>query len=185
LRRSRKRATSRRLVRRTSFFAVLVVAAAALVASTVSSAASNGAAARPTFQKIDPALLKSVDFKPLSLDTTPVQVMVELGTPPVAVQIADAKKHGKSLSNAQQDSIRQQIKAQQDGLKGQFAQHGAKVIAQLQSAYNGVQVQVPRNQISDLASIPGVVAVHAVRTFTIGPKNVNGIPFVHAPQAWS
>lgn len=185
MRRSRSRAASRRLVRRTSLFAVLAAAAVALVASTISSAASRGGVDRPAFQRIDPALLKSVDFKPLSLDTTPVQVMVQLATPPVAVQIADAKKRGKNLSNADQDSIRQQIKAQQDGLKGQFGQHGAKVIAQLQSAYNGVQVQVPRNQISDLASIPGVVGVHAVRTFTVGPANVNGIPFVHAPQAWS
>ena len=183
MRRSRKGATSRRLVRRTWLFAVLVAGVAALVASTVSTAASGSG--RSAFQKIDPALLKSVDFTPLSLDTTPVQVMVELGTPPVAVQIADAKKHGKNLSNAQQDSIRKEIKAQQDSLKGSLSAHGARVIAQLQSAYNGVQVQVPRNQISDLASISGVVGVHAVRTFTVGPKNVNGIPFVHAPTAWS
>jgi subtilisin family serine protease len=186
LRRSRKGATSRRLVRRSSFFALVAAAAAALVAVAVSSAASNGAVAKAPFAKVDPSLLASTSgFKPLSLDTTPVQVMVQLDTPPVAVQIADAKKHGKQLSNAQQDSIRQQIKSQQDGLKGAFGQHGAKVIAQLQSAYNGVQVQVPRNQITDLASIPGVVGVHAIRTFTVGPRNVNGIPFVHAPQAWS
>jgi subtilisin family serine protease len=162
---------------------VLVAGVAALVATTVSTAASGSG--RPAFQKIDPALLKSVDFTPLSLDTTPVQVMVQLGTDPVAVQVADAKKHGKSLSNAQQDSIRKQIKAQQDGLKSSLSARGARVIAQLQSAYNGIQVQVARNQISDLASIPGVVGVHAVRTFTVGPKNVNGIPFVHAPTAWS
>jgi minor extracellular serine protease Vpr len=167
-------------------FALLVLAAAAvaLVTTAMSSAGSRADGTR-LWERIDPSLLKGSSFKPLSLDTTPVQVMVELGTPPVAVQVADAKKQGNDLSNAQQDSIRGKIKADQDGLKGAFGQHGAKVIAQLQSAYDGVQVQVPRNEIPNLASIPGVVAVHAVHTFSVAPDNVNGIPFVHAPTAWS
>jgi minor extracellular serine protease Vpr len=46
-------------------------------------------------------------------------------------------------------------------------------------------MDVPRNQITSLASLPGVVGVHAVRTYTVGPKNVNGVPFINAPIAWS
>jgi minor extracellular serine protease Vpr len=186
LRVSRFLATRGRVRTRASVFALLAMAGAALIATTVSSAASRADGVKSPFVRIDPALLQAAgNFKPLSLDTTPVQVMVELATPPVAVQVADARKRGGDLSDAQQESIRQQIQSTQDGLKGSFRNHGAKVVAQLQSAYNGVQVSVPRNEITNLAALQGVVAVHAVKTFTIGPKNVHGVPFVNAPVAWS
>jgi subtilisin family serine protease len=171
--------------RRTLVVAVGAMAAAALVASTMSSAASRSDGTRAPFVRIDPSLLKASGFRPLSLDTTPVQAMVQLDTPPVAAQVADARKKGGDLSDAQQESIRQKIEAAQNNLRGALTSRRAKIVAQLQSAYNGVQVVVPRNQISSIAQLPGVVAVRAVKTFTVGPKNVNGVPFVSAPIAWS
>ena len=171
--------------RRASALGVLALALVALVAATVTSAASKANGVKAPFTRIDPSLLKGIDFKPLSLDTTPVQAMVQMATPPVAAQVADARKKGGDLSDAQQETIRQQIESQQNSLKGALTSRRAKIVAQLQSAYNGVQVVVPRNQITSISQLPGVVAVRAVKTFTVGPKNVNGIPFVSAPIAWS
>ncbi len=58
----------------------------------------------------------------------------------------------------------------------------AQVVGQMQDAYNGIQVTVPESNVVELASLPGVIAIHSVQTFE--PSNVNGVPFVGAPQAW-
>jgi subtilisin family serine protease len=52
----------------------------------------------------------------------------------------------------------------------------------MQDAYNGIQLTVPQKNLAQLASLPGVTALHAVQSFSV--DNVNGVPFVGAPQAW-
>jgi subtilisin family serine protease len=158
-----------------------------LVAAAGGSAATgDGPQAAARFAKIDPALLSSDGahgtFVPASLSNRPVNVMVELGTEPVAVQDASAKRHGQELSPEQKAAIRDQVKAQQDSLHGALSSAGATVVGQVQDAYNGIQVSVPQKNVAQLATLPGVTALHAVRTFK--PANVNGVPFVGAPLVW-
>jgi len=138
------------------------------------------------FVRVDPSLYASDGasgkFTPASLSNKKVTVVVQLGGAPVAVRDANAKKQGAKLTGAQKDAIRQQLRSQQDALHGQLANANARIIGQMQDAYNGIQVIVAQKNLAQLASLPNVVGVHAVAKFT--PANINGVPFVGAPTAW-
>jgi minor extracellular serine protease Vpr len=167
-------------------FALAATTVVLVVAAGGSAATGDGPQAATRFAKIDTALFASDGangpFVPASLSNRLVNVMVELGAAPVAVQDATAKKHGDTLSKAQKAAIREQLKAQQDSLHGALGTAGTTIVGQVQDAYNGIQVTVPQKNVAQLATIPGVVALHAVRTFK--PANVNGVPFVGAPLEW-
>ncbi|HMC70639.1 MAG TPA: S8 family serine peptidase, partial [Mycobacteriales bacterium] len=108
--------------------------------------------------------------------------VVQLGGAPVAERDANAKKQGAKLTAGQKAAIRQQLRAQQDALHGKLANAGAKIVGQMQDAYNGIQVVVPQKNLAKLASLPGVTGIHAVAKFK--PANINGVPFIGAPTAW-
>jgi minor extracellular serine protease Vpr len=167
--------------------ASLVAALAVVIGLTI--AAAGGSALKDDnfsnvqrFARIDPSLLAGSNFTPASLSNEPVNVMLQLGTAPVTVQDADAKHQGHGLSEGQKASIRAQLKSQQDSLTGGIQNAGGKVIAQLQDAYNGVQVVIPQKDVPALATLPGVTAVHAVPTYT--RDNVHTVPFIGADQVW-
>jgi len=159
-----------------------VVAAMAGAAATGDDTLDGGA----RFAKVDPALFESsgghAAFVPASLSDRPVSVVMQLAAAPVAVQDAAAQKHGQKLTADEKHAIRQQLQAQQDALGASLTRAEAKVVGQMQDAYNGIQVVVPQRNLAQLASLPGVAAIHAVQTFT--PSNTNGVAFVGAPQAW-
>ena len=166
----------------------LAVAVASLVAVAGGAVAkgAGGSQSPARFMKIDPALYASDGaagkFTPASLSNKQVTAVVQLGGAPVAVRDANAKKQGAKLTGAQKDAIRQQLRSQQDALHGQLANAGARIIGQMQDAYNGIQVSVAQKNLAQLASLPNVVGIHAVAKFT--PANINGVPFVGAPAAW-
>ena len=166
-----------------------LVAAVVILVTVAGGAVAKGAGGSQSpvrFAKIDPALYASDGaagkFTPASLSNKQVTVVVQLGGAPVAVRDANAKKQGAKLTGAQKDAIRQQLRSQQDALHGQLANAGAKIVGQMQDAYNGIQVIVAQKNLAQLASLPNVVGVHAVAKFT--PANINGVPFVGAPTAW-
>src|SRR5258708_1471639 len=140
----------------------------------------------PRFAPIDASLLESSGanpaFVPASLSDTPVSVVLEMAGAPVAVVDAGAQVRGQGLSESDKHAIRQELKAQQDALQDGLAGAGASVVGQMQDAYNGIQVIVPQTNLTQLAGLPGVIAVHATQVFT--PSNVNGVPYVGAPTAW-
>ncbi|HET7045555.1 MAG TPA: S8 family serine peptidase [Gaiellaceae bacterium] len=162
-----------------------VAALVGVLAVTAASAATTGDGSRGRFKKID---LNSIDrnaaakFVPASSSNRIVDVMVELSGQPVAVHEAEAHQRGQKLSKSEKNAIRAQLKAKQDALKGRLSAAGATVVSELQSAYNGVHVQVAQKDVAKLQSLPGVTGVHLIRTFK--PSNVNGVPFIGAPQAW-
>jgi subtilisin family serine protease len=159
----------------------------AILVAVVGGAAAkgeDGAASAARFAKIDPSLYANASgkFTPASLSDKPVTVVLEMDGAPVAVQDANAKKQGQKLTADQKQAIRQQLKDKQDALDGALANAGANVVGQMQDAYNGVQVIVPQKNIPQLASLPGVTAIHGVTSFK--PANIHGVPFIGAPQAW-
>jgi minor extracellular serine protease Vpr len=168
--------------------AVAFVAAVAGLGGVMGSAATTGddpGVAVAPFTRIDANLLaaaKASGFVPAALSTKPVNVMLELSGDPVAVQQVKAAQQGKSLSKAQKDALRAQLKSSQDSLAGSIQSAGGTIVAQLQTVYNGVQVVIPQKDVPQLAGLPGVVAVHAVQTFK--PSNTNGVPFIGGPTAW-
>jgi minor extracellular serine protease Vpr len=138
------------------------------------------------FAKIDTSLLESngqhANFAPALLSDQPVSAVLEMTDAPVAVQDANARKHGGSLSESDKQSIRGQIESKQNQLRAALSANGAQVVGQMQDAYNGIQVIVPQKNLPQLASLPGVAAIHAVPSFEV--DNVNGVPFIGGPEAW-
>jgi subtilisin family serine protease len=138
------------------------------------------------FAKVDPSLYASDGasgkFVPASLSNKQVAAVLQLSGAPVAVRDAKAKKHGARLTRTQKYAIRLQLRARQNALHSQLAKAGAKIVGQMQDAYNGIQVVVPQKNLAQLATLPGVTAVRGVPTFK--PANINGVPFIGAPQAW-
>ncbi len=139
------------------------------------------------FAHIDPSLLsgfgKNGKFVPASVSNKPMSVMLEVAGAPVAVQDAASKQQGHGpLSSAQKSAIRQQLANKQAPVADKVKALGGHVVGQLQDAYNGVQAIVAEKDISQLAALSGVTAVHAIRSFK--PSNVNGVPFIGAPTVW-
>ena len=160
-----------------------------LVATATGAAASGGSNGTTVarFAHIDPSLLsgfgKNGRFVPASLSNKPVSVMVQVAGSPVAAQDAASKQQGLGpLTKAQKAAIRQQLASKQAPVADKVKALGGHVVGQLQDAYNGVQAIVAEKDVSKLAAISGVTAVHAIRTFK--PSNVNGVPFIGAPTVW-
>ena len=166
----------------------LVIAAGLSVIAAMSGSAATGddsAATVSRFAKIDTSLLETSGqpaFVPASLSDQQVSAVLQLADDPVAVQDANARKHGGSLSDGDKQAIRQQLQAKQDALRGRLAAAGADIVGQMQDAYNGIQISVAQKDLVQLAALPGVTAIHALPTFNV--DNVNGVPFIGAPQAW-
>ena len=165
----------------------LAAVAAILVAVVGGAVAHGGNGQAVRFAHVDPSLYASDGaagkFTPASLSSKPVAAVVQLGGTPVAVRDASAKQHGEKLTAAQKDAIRQELKSKQDALHGSLANAGAKIVGQMQDAYNGIQVVVPQKNIPKLAALSGVTAVHAVPKFK--PSLVHGVPLIGAPTAWT
>ncbi|HEX5040198.1 MAG TPA: S8 family serine peptidase [Candidatus Limnocylindria bacterium] len=114
-------------------------------------------------------------------DSRPVTVMLEMRGDPVAVVQSEAP--GKKLSKAQKAQIKAELKGRQDAIKDDIAANGGRVLSQLQSAYNGVKVNAPRNKVAALAALPNVIAVRGVQI--VERDNHESIPFLGIPdQVW-
>jgi hypothetical protein len=128
----------------------------------------------PSEGAIDPAIL------PIAMDDDrTVNVMVQLDGDPVAVVQAEADRE---LSRAERNAIKRQLKSKQDALKGPIAQRGGEVVNQLQSAYNGIRVNIARKDAASLASLPGVIGVRGLQVHTI--DNATSVPFLGVPSVW-
>src|SRR3954469_24636233 len=163
--------------------AALVVAIFVAVTGGAVARGESGSQSAVRFAKIDPALYKDgAKFVPASLSNKPVTVVAQMVGAPVAVRDVAAKQQGQKLTSGEKAQIRQQLKAKQDALHGKLANAGAKIVGQMQDAYNGIQVVVSQKNLAKLASLPGVTGIHAVAKFK--PANINGVPFIGAPTAW-
>src|SRR5260221_10009276 len=56
------------------------------------------------------------NWLPASMSNKVVSAMVKMTGDPVAVAVADARKQGKNLSNADQSALRASLKSKQDGI---------------------------------------------------------------------
>src|SRR5260370_34196634 len=89
---------------------------------------------------------------------------------------------GKQLADADRRAIQTTLRNQQDAIVPAIEAIGGKVLAHFQHAINGIKVQGTPDQIKSLASLPGVVQVKEVRTYSL--RNAHSVPFIGAPQAW-
>ena len=153
--------------------------AVALVLSAAPAHAETGSADQ-RFVATSTAGPIGTPFTPRSLDgTKKVDVMVELADDPVAVVQAKADA---PLTPRERDAVKTKLRKAQDALSGDIAAGGGKVVAKLQSAYNGIRVRISADKADALATLPGVAGVHALTPKT--PSNTVSVPFLGVPQAW-
>jgi minor extracellular serine protease Vpr len=139
-------------------------------------------AVAPEFRSPQPLGMGDIDPQvlPNALDDSrPVTVMLEMRGDPVAVA---SSKAGRELSRAERSRIKADLKGRQDAIRGQINANGGVVLAQVQSAYNGVKVRISRADVAALASLPNVVAIRGVQEFT--PGNSTSVPYLGVPAVW-
>lgn len=156
---------------------VILLALVLLVPATAGGQAASGVgrfAQAPSEGAIDPVMLPwAID------DARIVTVMVEMAGDPVAVVEANA---GRELTGAEEEVIKSELRQRQDAVFGQIQTIGGTIRSQMQSAYNGMRVEIPRNQAPALTAIPGVVAVHLVQRYTF--EHTTSLPFLGIPSVW-
>ena len=141
-------------------------------------AAAGAGAVRPE-AVADEASLITPAWTPVGLGRQAVTVVVQLSGDPVTVQQETA---GRKLSKSEREQAKGKLKGDQNALRGNIEKLGGTVIAGYQSAYNGVKVRIARDKAEQLATLPGVKAVHPLQVMR--PDNVRGVPFIGAPGVW-
>jgi minor extracellular serine protease Vpr len=151
---------------------------AAVLAAAFSILGSNNAGAVRPGPAGDEVTIKPA-WTPLGVSNQPVTVVLQLTGASVAEQQGDA---GRKFSDSEKRSAKAQLRSQQDPVRAGVEGLGGTVLAQYQAAYNGVKVRIDRARLSQLATLPGVVAVRPLQL--VKPNNVRGIPAVGAPTVW-
>lgn len=158
---------NRRLL--TAVGATALLLGSALPAATIAASPDvHRAFTRLDVSKIDPSI------SPAILSNKPVTVMVQLK--------GAAAITGKA-SKANQIASARTLKAAQDRLKPTIMRAGGQVLGQYQYAYNGLKVRIAGRGVAALAAMPGVVGIGSIPTYTI--DNVESVPFIGAPAAWT
>jgi minor extracellular serine protease Vpr len=163
---------------------VLATALAAIGGTAAAGSAQQNGTGHREFTKVDVSGSSGngLHFTPAAQSNRLITVMLQMQGDPVTLHQAAAHENGHQLSKGTQRALRGQLQVRQDQIKPRIAHVGGRVVAQLQDAYNGIQVQVREKNVAALSALPGVVAVHKMRSFK--PSNVNGVPFVGGPEAW-
>lgn len=132
------------------------------------------------FEKTESTGALTTSVKPRSVDADGrVRVMVQLTGDPVAV--VQARK-GRQLTGRERSVVKQDLDQAQAALARTIKGRGGTIESELQSAYNGLRVTLPSNQVDAVAALPGVAGVRAVSIQTI--DNKTSVPFLGVPQVW-
>ena len=119
------------------------------------------------------------DFVSRSMDTTPTTVMVLLSGDSVATV---QRNVGRDLTRSERLSIIGARQSEHDAMKWSIERRGGKVLAHLHSALNGIKVTIPKNRLTELLRLPGVVSVLPVGVYQ--RVNTTSVPLIGAPLAW-
>src|SRR5256885_4148721 len=153
-------------------------AAAVLAAAFSIIATTNANAARPEGVPAEAQEITQASMPP-GVMNQPITVVVQLNGESVAEQQGTA---GRRLGRAEKDTIKGQLRAEQDALRPNIQALGGTVLTTYQSAINGIKVRIARGQVASLASLPGVAAVRPVQLHR--PDNLHGVPLVGGPAVW-
>lgn len=161
-----------------------ILAAAGVIAlslpTTAAFAATTDDDPSSRFTQTDSGGRIDSSFRSAALDPTGrVTVVIEMVGDPVAVVQAEK---GRELTSNERSSVKAQLKKAQDSIRGSITGKGGKIQAQMQSAYNGFQASVPAAELDAVAELPGVVAIHPVRTYEL--DNAVSVPYLGVPQVW-
>ena len=151
---------------------VLATAGVAALAFTAAGVAGSNPEAVPDSTFVPTA------FAPGSVATP--TVVVQLSGKSAAEVQAD---RGRKLTKAEKDQIKAELKASQDALKGQIEAAGGKILAQFQSALNGIKVSIAPDKLAQLQSLPGVIGILSVPEDVL--DNQTSVPYISAPTVWN
>jgi Subtilisin-like serine proteases len=158
----------------------VIGAIALMLPSTAALAATGEESSSPKSSSAGTRGEISEGITPRSVDADGrVTVIIEMKGDPVAVVQAEK---GRKLTASERSAVKGKLKKAQDSIRGSITGKGGKIQAQMQSAYNGIQAVVPATQLDAVADLPGVVAVHPVRTYEL--DNAVSVPFLGVPQVW-
>ncbi len=116
---------------------------------------------------------------PLALSKEPVTVVVQLPGDPVSVQEATT---GRKLAKSEKDDIKANLKRAQAQLHERIIALGGTILGQYQVSYNGIKVQIARDKASELASLPGVIAVRPL--LKMKPDNTHSVELIGTTAVW-
>lgn len=110
-------------------------------------------------------------------------MIIEFEAEPLAVRYTAEKAAGRALSAGAMQSYRQSLLDAQTALAPQIESLGVTIISNYTTAYNGMQVRTPLNQLNALRALPGVKAIHRA---PIHKVNLAGsVPLINAPAVWN
>lgn len=161
----------------------LQIAAAAICAAALAVGTSNAIAQQAAAGRFKPLADSgaTIDRQPLSvLNKERVKVVVIMSAPSVAEVRASAPGH--RISQHDHDAVHAQIAQQHAALEPTLVSRGGQVLAHYHDAMNGMKVEIDRGEIAGLASLPGVVQVAGVPTYSM--LNTVSVPFIGAPKVW-
>ncbi|MEO5692883.1 MAG: S8 family serine peptidase [Usitatibacter sp.] len=119
-------------------------------------------------------------FAPLGLQGAGnVTLVLQLAGDPVAVVQADK---GTKLSAAEKEGVKNNLRVRQDSILSQIERLGGTVVAQYQSAYNGVKVIIAKDKVKGLLALPNVIGVREPQVMS--RDNISGVPFIGSPTVW-
>lgn len=152
---------------------------AILAAGGVQAAQPQGGPSR--FREID-GIPSKVDVSRLASRRVeqPVKVIVVMSEPSVAGM--RALSAARSISEPEQDAIKQRVRAQHQWIRPSLEGYGAKVLGEFHGAINGMKIEVQPSKIASIAALPGVVSVLPVPRHH--RDNVNSVPYIGTPYVW-
>jgi minor extracellular serine protease Vpr len=159
-------------------FRVGTAVVSALGVLTLCCTATGVAASSP--EAVPDGTFVPTTFVPQSLSTEVGTYVVGLRGQSAAEVQAD---RGRKLSRAEKDQIKAQLKGAQDGLRPSIEGAGGIVLAEFQSALNGIKVAIAKNRLGDLQGLPGVTRILPVGQ--VYPDNATSVPYIGAPQVWN
>lgn len=145
----------------------------------VAALAVTGVGAAVSDPELAPEGSIATTFVPRSLSTEQIVVVVQLQGSSVAEaqELAD-----RELTDAERAAIESQREADQAALRSQITAAGGTILAQFQSALNGIKVQIAASNVGKLAALPGVKGILPVHE--VVRENATSVPYIGAPSVW-
>ena len=113
----------------------------------------------------------------------PVEVFVRLSTPSVAeLNVESVRATGDLASDQAQAAQVAAVTAEQAGMRGTLAAHGATLLSSLRVGANGLRVRIAASEIENIKALPGVRSVGRVVRYR--PDNITSVPAIGAPVVW-
>ena len=151
-----------------------------LASAVVALAVTAAGVAAPKPESVSDQTFLSTPFVPLSQSVDSGTVVVELkGKSAAEVQ---AEK-GRKLTASEHSQIESDLKKTQEGLHGRIQQAGGTVLAEYQSALNGIKVAIDPDKQAALKSLPGFKRLLPVSI--VSRDNATSVPYIGAPQVWN